>query len=38
MIGNKTALAGSPLRDEGKVETLTDGLIPQAKLSGVSAF
>jgi hypothetical protein len=38
MIGNKTALARLPLRDKGKVETLTDGIIPQGKLSGVSAF
>jgi hypothetical protein len=38
MIENKTAAARRLLRDKGKVETLTDGIIPQGKLSGVSAF
>jgi len=38
MIGNKIARARLLLRDKGKVETLTEGIIPQGKLSGVSAF
>jgi hypothetical protein len=38
MIGNKTVLARLLARDKGKAETLTDGIIPQGKLSGVSAF
>jgi len=31
MIGNKITPAGLRLPDEGKVKTLTDGIIPQGK-------
>jgi hypothetical protein len=38
MIGNKATPARQRLPAEGKVETLTKGVFPQRKLSGVSAF